>query len=290
MSINISLKSRLKGCFLGLAIGDAMGAPVEFEEPGEFEPVTGFRRGGPHDVEAGEWTDDMAMALCIADSLISNKGELNLTSVLDNFILWEEEGKFSSRGHCFDIGMTCSKALGSYKKTKAIIALTSGEFESGNGSLMRMAPIIVMFHHDLEILSQKCLESSRTTHASPIVDEIVMHFAIIVFNLLSGLDKIEALKNYVPNPNATPTGFVVDSFDVAILAFRDSSTFEEGLLHVVNQGDDADTAGAIYGQIAGAYYGIDQTPLKWRQDLWQVSMLEDVFEKLWVLKGLRNAI
>ena len=189
MSNPISLNSRLKGCFLGLAIGDAMGAPVEFKEPGDFVPVTEFRSGGPHDVEAGEWTDDMAMALCIADSLINNNGEINLTSILDNFVLWHEEGKFSSRGHCFDIGTTCFKALSHYKISKLVIAQTSHEYESGNGSLMRMAPVIVMFHQDLELLTQKCLETSRTTHASPIVDQIVMHFATIVYNLLTGLDK-----------------------------------------------------------------------------------------------------
>ena len=94
----------------------------------------------------------------------------------------------------------------------------------------------------------------------------------------------------MPNPEATTTGIVVDSFDVAIMAFRDFSTFEEGLLHVVNQGDDADTVGAIYGQIAGAYYGADLIPLKWRIELWKASMLEEVFEKLWNLKGKRHAL
>ena len=281
MSTHISLNSRLKGCFLGLAIGDAMGAPVEFKTPGEFEPVTTFRRGGVHDVEAGEWTDDMAMALCIADSLIEHKGELNLISVLDNFILWTDEGKFSSRGDCFDIGNTCSKALRSYKKNKSVIAPTSGEFESGNGSLMRMAPVIVMFHRNLELLTKKCLESSRTTHASPLVDKAVSHLATLTFNIINGMAKSDVLKGFKPTPDATQMGFVINSLDVALMAFRDTNSFEVGLLHVVNQGQDADTVGAIYGQIAGAYYGVDQIPAQWRQDLWQVSMLEEVFSKLW---------
>jgi ADP-ribosyl-[dinitrogen reductase] hydrolase len=284
MSLTPSTYSRLKGCFLGLAIGDAMGAPVEFKSPDEFEPLMGYRTGGVHDVSLGEWTDDMAMALAISDSLIQHQGQLVLTSVLDNFILWSEEGKFSSRGDCFDIGNTCARALRFYKESSSTIASTTSELESGNGSLMRMAPIFVLFHDDIEVLILKCLDCSRTTHASPLVDFAVINFATLVFSALKGQSKDDILKCYTPNPNATPTGFVEDSLDVAFMAFRDTKSFEEGLLHVVNQGHDADTVGAIYGQLAGAFYGIDQIPASWKKDLWQLSMLDEVFEKLWNLR------
>lgn len=102
--------SRSRGCLLGLAIGDALGAPVEFSPPGSFEPVSGYRAGGVFDLEAGQWTDDSSMALCLAESLLEC-GELDPGDQLERYWRWYRHGENSCNGRCFDIGNGTREAL-----------------------------------------------------------------------------------------------------------------------------------------------------------------------------------
>ena len=115
------------------------GAAVEFKSPGSFAPVTGYRNGGPHGLDAGEWTDDTSMALALADSIATAGWDLN--DQADRYVQWWKTGKYSVNGRCFDIGITTRSALGNFVAKKN--ALTSGdrsERASGNGSIMRLAP------------------------------------------------------------------------------------------------------------------------------------------------------
>lgn len=282
--MGLSSYSRLKGLFLGLAIGDALGAPVEFMRPGDFEPLKGYRTGGAHRVSLGEWTDDMAMALALSDALIKEQGKLVPQRVLENFLLWYEEGKFSSRGSCFDIGMTCRRALNAFKRNpKMEIAPTVNEEESGNGSIMRLAPVFVVHSNDLPKLTEAALASSRTTHASPLVDDIVRKMSRLIFDICQGKTKKDLIGDFNLLNTSAPTGFVIDTYNVALREFFSTSSFEEGLFKVVNQGLDSDTVGAVYGQIAGAYYGLEAIPSELVQGLQQLDILEDIFDQLFQL-------
>ena len=100
---------RQRGTLLGLAVGDALGAAVEFEMPGAFEPVTGYRGGGPHGLGPGEWTDDTSMALALADSIAQVGWDLN--DQAGRYVTWWREGRYSVNGRCFDIGITTRSAL-----------------------------------------------------------------------------------------------------------------------------------------------------------------------------------
>ena len=135
---------RQRGNLLGLAVGDALGAAVEFMSPGSFEPVTGYRSGGPHGLGPGEWTDDSSMALALADSIASAGWDLN--DQAERYVAWWQKGEYSVNGRCFDIGMTCISALNRFQQTGD--AATSGSSESrasGNGSIMRLAPVPIRY-------------------------------------------------------------------------------------------------------------------------------------------------
>src|SRR5579872_3091324 len=142
-----SVQSRVRGALIGLAVGDALGAAVEFSPPDTFEPVVGFRAGGPHGLKAGEWTDDTSMALALADSIASAGWDLN--DQASRYVEWWKTGRYSVNGRCFDIGITTRSALSRFITSKD--ALASGdpsERASGNGSIMRLTPVPVG-HADL---------------------------------------------------------------------------------------------------------------------------------------------
>src|SRR5947209_5505276 len=163
------MKNRYRGALIGLAVGDALGAAVEFKSPGSFTPVTGYRSGGPHGLQAGEWTDDTSMALALADSIASVGWDLNDQAT--RYVLWWQTGKYSVTGSCFDIGITTRTALSKYLGNKN--ALASGEPSeraSGNGSIMRLAPVpmryAALYPNQVDELSRLAEESSLPTHAS----------------------------------------------------------------------------------------------------------------------------
>ena len=108
---------RYRGSILGLAVGDALGAPVEFKRPGSFEPVTDMSSGGAFSLRPGQWTDDTSLALCLSESLVETNG-FDLIDQLDRYVRWYREGHLSSTGECFDIGNTTKMALTRYEATK----------------------------------------------------------------------------------------------------------------------------------------------------------------------------
>ena len=117
------MNDRRRGALIGLAVGDALGAAVEFKSPGSFAPVTGYRSGGPLGLKAGEWTDDTSMALALADSMASVGWDLN--DQAGRYVSWWKTGKYSVNGRCFDIGITTRSALSRFVASKN--ALDSGD-------------------------------------------------------------------------------------------------------------------------------------------------------------------
>ena len=299
------MNDRRRGACIGLAVGDALGAAVEFKSPGSFSPVTGFRSGGPHGLKAGEWTDDTSMALALADSIASVGWDLN--DQASRYIEWWKTGKYSVNGRCFDIGITTSHALSNFLTTKN--AYTSGdpsERASGNGSIMRLAPVPVghadLYPDHIEELSHLADESSLTTHASEQCRSACRYLATVLAALVRGenraavlspdwkplqvLNDIKQLHPLIQEvaqgsfrqkqpPAIEGSGWVVKSLEAALWAFHDAGTFEEAVLRAVNLGDDADTTGAICGQLAGAFWGESQIPGALRSGLARMDMIEE---------------
>ncbi len=280
---------RYEGCLLGLAAGDAVGTTVEFESPGSFEPVRDMVGGGPFVLQPGEWTDDTSMALCLAQSLISCRC-FDANDQIRRYIRWWKEGYMSSNGSCFDIGNTVSQALRKYLADNNPRAGSTDPNTAGNGSLMRLAPVPLFFAADPENAILMSGESSRTTHGARACLDACRYFGGLLIGALQGESKDRLLApRYVPvaglwermplcreieevadgsfkhrePPQIVGSGYVVKSLEAALWAFHRSGSFKEGCLLAVNLGHDADTTAAIYGQLAGAYYGVDGIPAAW---------------------------
>jgi ADP-ribosyl-[dinitrogen reductase] hydrolase len=181
---------------LGLAIGDAMGASIEFHLPGTFVEVTDFRAGGPHDLAAGEWTDDTSMALALADSIADVDWDLDDQAA--RYVAWWRTGAYSVNGRVFDIGVTTCAALCRFLETGD--ARTSGGTAaraSGNGSIMRLAPVAITYapllFDRLDIFVARAVDSSRPTHGSPQCLSACAYFGVVLAGLLHGLPREEVL-------------------------------------------------------------------------------------------------
>jgi ADP-ribosylglycohydrolase len=287
------LFDRYRGCLLGLATGDALGTTLEFKSPGSFQPLKEMVGGGPFRLKPGEWTDDTSLALCLATSLLDT-GRFDPADQMDRYCRWRDDGYMSSNGICFDIGTTTNRALSKYQETGNPYSGSKDPRAIGNGSIMRLAPIPLFYTRDPKTAIGYCAESSRTTHGDIRCIDACRYLGALIIGALNGETKDTLLSDrYSPVPglwdkeplcpeileiadgsfkNKEPpeiagTGYVVKSLEAALWAFNKSNSFEEGCLLAVNLGDDADTTGAVFGQLAGAYYGYSGIPYRWTEKL-----------------------
>ena len=305
-------RNRQRGTLIGLAVGDALGAAVEFESPGTFREVTGFRAGGPHGLAAGEWTDDTSMALALADSIGSVGWDLN--DQARRYVAWRRRGEYSVNGRCFDIGGTTCIGLNNFERTGN--ARTSGDDSDracGNGSIMRLAPVPIRFAHlfpdQLQELATIAGESSLPTHSHPRCVSACVYLTLVVCGLIHGLPREEVLsadwyplrrvRDILPfHPDIAPIaegsfrdkqppviaggGYVVESLEAALWAFHKAADFREAVLKAVNLGDDADTTGRGCAVNSPAHIGARQASRKDGKapSLGRFDMIE------WALTGL----
>jgi len=284
--------SRFRGCLLGLAVGDAVGATVEFKERGSFSKMSDMVGGGPHGLKPGQWTDDTSMALCLATSLVEQEG-FDANDQMDRYCQWRGEGYLSSTGKCFDIGNTTSYALDYYQATSEAIAGPTEPDTAGNGSIMRLAPVPMFFYPEQASVERFSAESSRTTHGAPVCVDACRLLGVMILRALSAVSKDKVLSAGTDlqfdtdeiSAIATGTyrskgetdirgsGYVVESLEAALWCFTGTESFEAAVLKSANLGEDADTTAAICGQVAGAYYGESGIPQRWRE---LVAMREDI--------------
>lgn len=253
------------GMTIGTAIGDALGAPLEFKESNEpHDYLTEMTGGGVHKTDPGEWTDDTAMMLGLMDAYLKNKGRLNHKDVMDNWIDWESKGLFQSRGKLFDIGITTSNALQSYKDTSIPVQGTTDINSSGNGNIMRIAPVIVANKDSLNDCMQDAVNQSKLTHGSSLCLE---YASVLAEELWTGkpLDKFKDYRHplNIERHKVMSGGFIVETYQCAMWAFETSSSFEGTVIKAINRGHDADTCGAVAGMIAGRIYGYKSIPQRW---------------------------
>jgi ADP-ribosyl-[dinitrogen reductase] hydrolase len=271
---------RVRGALLGLACGDAVGTTNEFTH--NPPPIHDLVGGGPFKLEPGQWTDDTSMALCLADSLIAQNG-FDARDQMDRYVRWQKHGENSPTGTCFDIGITISAALRRYQRTGDPFAGDTDPNTAGNGSLMRLVPVVLYYWPNAAQAEHYAAESSRTTHAAPQAIDACRAYARRLCLALDGAAKPELLANWPPKTRAEikPTGYVVDSLEAALFCFATTNDFREGCLLAANLGGDADTIAAIYGQLAGAHYGEQGIPEQWRQRLAWHDHIRTLAEKLY---------
>lgn len=307
-----SREDRFRGCLVGLAAGDALGTTLEFKRPGSFAPLTDMVGGGPFRLLPGQWTDDTSMALCLAESLTETR-VFDPLDQLDRYWRWYTQGHLSSTGTCFDIGNTTSAALHRFNRERQPYPGPTDPDTAGNGSLMRLSPVPMRYANQAREAIERSAESSRTTHGAATAIDACRYFGGLLVAALNGVDKATLLsERYSPlgqaweptalhpavtavasgsfkakqPPDIRGSGYVIHTLEAALWAFYHTETFRDGALKVVNLGEDADTTGAVYGQIAGAYYGLSGIPAEWVAKLSMRDYIHQQADQLRQLAGV----
>ena len=303
-----AVRDRGRGALLGLAVGDALGATLEFQTRDSRPLHTEMIGGGPFGLAPGQWTDDTAMALALADSLIACGG-LDGCDLMGRFLSWWREGSYSSTGSCFDIGITTRQALSRFERTGDPFAGSTSPRTAGNGSLMRLAPAALFALQNAALADRIARDQSRTTHGAPEAVDACGYFVELLRTAILGngdvLSLTDAPREHIqlvsdqasiaqPYRDLAPsvwkgepaivaiargtwreksrakirsTGYVVDTLEAALWAAGSTASFEEALVLAVNLAGDADTVGAVTGQLAGAMYGASAIPARWLEPL-----------------------
>ena len=290
-TLDAATLDRGRGALVGLAVADALGTTLEFAARDSLPLHTEMTGGGPFSLEPGVWTDDTSMALALADSL-ANTNAFDAADVMDRFLRWMEQGAYSPMGRCFDIGVTTREALSRYRRTGDPLAGPTAEDTAGNGSLMRLAPAVLAFLHDPAACRRIAGEQSRTTHGAPQAVQSCAFFADLLRKAIRGetKDTVLAPQNWDGHPAVRAvaagcwlgkdraairsTGYVIHTLEAALWAVGSTDNFEKAVILAVNLADDADTVGAVTGQLAGALYGLSAIPERWLEKLaWRDSIV-----------------
>jgi ADP-ribosylglycohydrolase len=310
----------VKSAMLGLAVGDALGVPVEFRSRDRLdkEPVTGMRAYGTHQQPAGTWSDDTSMALCLLKSL--TQCGVDCGDMMARFFRWADEGYMTAHGKVFDMGISTQKALSRYGRgTPPLECGSQGQYDNGNGSLMRILPMALYLHcrfgpefsskpEAYELIHQ----ASRVTHAHPISQISCGIYCAIANEFLCGhfapddmqrgiafakglyailpefapwLEQfgwvdVNVLRS-LPRERVRSDGFVIHTLEAALWCLLAFDSYKDCLLAAVNLGDDTDTTGAAAGGLAGIRWGWDSIPAEWLQVLARRGDIEALCCSFW---------
>lgn len=267
------ISDRARAAFIGMAVGDALGATVEFMTASEialkygtFKDIIG---GGWLRLKPGQVTDDTEMALCVGRAIVKSQG-WSVEAVAENFAAW-------LKSRPVDCGDTCRKGIRAYL-LHGRLESPPNEWDAGNGAAMRILPAVLFSFPDEELLKKYVIEQAHITHNNPVSDAACLCLGQLLHAALGGAEKTrlrrhaDGLTARFPTFAFEPyrglaTGYVVDTMQTVFHWFFRGRSFEECLVGTVNQGGDADTTGAICGMLAGAYYGMDAIPKRWVRKL-----------------------
>lgn len=277
---------------MGLAVGDAVGTTNEFKVAGTFKPITDMVGGGPFLLKPGQWTDDTSMALCLADSLLA-KGHYDSFDVMERYQRWFSKGYRSSTDRCFDIGGQVRAALFDFEHEQRVPVTAERSDRAGNGAIMRLAPVVIagFEHREIREIVVTAGLSARETHYSVEAEAATEVFAALLVGALLGwapehiinvgwastgpaFDEMAArVISTDPDERASweseTSGYIVHGLRLAVHGLLDFPSFKDATLAIANMGGDSDTNAAIYGQLGGAYFGIEAIPASWRSTLHQ---------------------
>ncbi len=301
-----------KNGIIGVAMGDAMGLPVQFLDRDYFvdNPVTKMLGHMCFNMPKGSWSDDTSMTLATIDAIVRD-GEINSATIMDNFVSWLSKNEFTPTGKAYDIGRTCMKAIMNYARggMKPDEAGMGGEFDNGNGSLMRISPIIYYcFAKGLENkeIYEVVKQVSSLTHAHEI--SVLGCYIYVLFGicLLRGDDLEAAYKKIKEGKydeffseytigkysrildgdirelsidEVNSSGYVLDTLEATLWSLLNTDSYDSAIIKAVNLGGDTDSIGACVGGLAGIHYGIDSINPEWKKDLLRYDYIIDLCEK-----------
>lgn len=319
----INKYSRFKGGILGLAVGDALGVPVEFyaRERLQQDPVTDMRGHGEHNQEPGTWSDDTSMALCLLEGLADGSSWDGIGHLFERWLLRDH---WTPRGRVFDSGRTTREAILSYANFDDLRrAGLRDEASNGNGSLMRTLPVALMCcSAGPEELATAAHEASRLTHAHPRSQMACGIYCDLVSRLLGGGDDWRCwdetrawastyyatlfpseISTYaeilartaddyaaLPSSHVRSGGYVVETLDAALWCLFGTDSFAKCCLSAVNLGKDSDTTGAVAGGLAGVYYGCESIPESWLNVIARRDDICQLVDRAWNHLGTRDRL
>ena len=313
----------ISSSIMGFVIGDALGVPAEFKDRSYFKanPIVDMIGFGTHNQPEGTWSDDSSMMIATMDSIVENNNEINYFDIMNKFVEWASQAKYTGTGVFFDIGISTRNALVKY--THGFDPTKCGGVgvsDNGNGSLMRILPIVLFsienslsFEDEMNLINN----CSSLTHGHEISRLGCKIYSDFIKELITTNDKKEALEkikfidyskyyseesiNYykrilngtisdLPESHIKSSGFVVDTLEASIWCLMNFNNYKETTLGAVNLGDDTDTVAAVTGSLAGLYYGIDSIPKEWIDKIKNKAYLEDLIVKFQNVLGKKNSL
>jgi ADP-ribosyl-[dinitrogen reductase] hydrolase len=268
MSEDNALLDKALGAYLGLAVGDALGAPIEFLTKREIAQRGGHREmtgGGWLKLKPGQITDDTEMSLHLGRAWLQT-GQWNANHAAEQLAAWLKH-------HPIDVGNTCRRGIRRYMLDGSLHGLQN-EGDGGNGAAMRILPIALATFGDDVVFERAAIEQAHITHFHPLSDAATLVLGRMVHLLLAGatlqtcrflvdeLVKSHPQFKFMPYPGRA-SGYIVDTMQTVLHHFFNAASFEECITATVNCGEDADTTGAIVGMLAGALYGLKAIPKRW---------------------------
>ncbi|RNC28758.1 MAG: ADP-ribosyl-[dinitrogen reductase] glycohydrolase [Candidatus Dichloromethanomonas elyunquensis] len=301
----MTIWSKIAGSLLGVAVGDALGATVEFMTRGEISRQFGIHTEmigeGYWQLAPGEVTDDTDMTMAVAKGILMDPGN-PVRHIARFFADWAATDPK-------DIGNICRRVLtegirrgtdseAEWLEVAELAHLQSGGRSGGNGSLMRTIPIVLAYYTNRDTMLHMALRQSRLTHYDPAAGECVVLYCDLVGRIINGKSLKPAVQETVREGSEDvpfkcnllteqiqTTGYAVHTLEAAINCAYQTDSFEEALTMAVNLGGDADTIGAVTGGIAGAYYGLEQIPSRWLEKLAVKKELLDLAERIYRLNN-----
>lgn len=286
-------RERVLGALFGVACGDALGGTLEFIDKEEGKKLYGYHReiigGGVMQLEPGEVTDDTIMTIAVAEGILENP-ESPIEAIGKRFVDWYNTNPK-------DIGMTCRDAIGRFIETdnwdeaSLYVHKITGGITAGNGTLMRCIPA-ALYYDNYEKMVEVTKAQSKITHYDDKASDACVLYNTIVYKYLNGEEKLDAVRDTIKGykeyekvfsmnkEELRPSGYVVDSFQCALWCFINYESAEEIICEAVNLYGDPDTIGAIAGGLAGAYYGYNSIPSRWRDKILISDKLMYIGERL----------
>jgi ADP-ribosyl-[dinitrogen reductase] hydrolase len=280
---------RSTGALLGLAVGDALGAPFEGLERDTYPRASEYAAGGVHDIERGARTDDTAMAICLAESLLAHGG-IDERDLLERFLRWFRFGENAHGGTAIGVSEKTRATLETFERSRRIDAAAAVD-SAGNGAIMRLAPVAIYFRNSAAEACRSAVRQARVTHTARAALAAAELLADLLIVALRTGDPDAVLRAVTKTAHPDLIGIrdhrgkarqqissaprAIDTLEAALWCLHRAGDFEGTLVEAANLGGDSDTIGAVAGQLVCAIFGAAAIPPKWLDALfWRVRLAE----------------
>jgi ADP-ribosyl-[dinitrogen reductase] hydrolase len=287
-----NLRERFVGTLFGLAVGDAVAAATQFRRPGSFSPIGDMIGGGPFDLPRGAWSDDTAMALCLAESLLERDG-FDARDQVERYSRWQQEGYLTSTGQCVGITASTARSLALAKWRRVVFPGSHDPEQLDPEPLSRIASVALFYFASPETTLVQSADASRTTCQAPAVLDACRRLGRALNCALSGQPKTKILAEAatITEVVAQTNHTAATALAAALWAFSSTDNFRDAVLRAANVGGNSDVVASVCGQLAGAHYGVSAIPQSWRNGLMHKDLIEGYADRLLAhgLVSLSNA-